>query len=150
MSPRCNDKGNIKRVSIQQIRCFFPVFTLSLLHENSLYHFRKHLPGTRHSRYLSAVVAHDSFSVTHSRPLFQGSPRLYNWLLNHRHFGPYIRNFRENKAIPLRAKVISLVLMWGTMLYCIFFLIPLLWVKILLGLIAAGVTYHILSFKTLR
>ena len=43
-----------------------------------------------------------------------------------------------------------IVLMWGTMLYCIFFLIPLLWVKILLGLIAAGVTYHILSFKTLR
>ena len=35
---------------------------------------------------------------------FKGSPRLYNWLLNHRHFGPYIRNFRENKAIPLRAK----------------------------------------------
>ena len=81
---------------------------------------------------------------------FKGSPRLYNWLLNHRHFGPYIRNFRENKAIPLRAKVISLVLMWGTMLYCIFFLIPLPWVKILLGVIAAGVTYHILSFKTLR
>ena len=81
---------------------------------------------------------------------FKGSPRLYNWLLNHRHFGPYIRNFRENKAIPLRAKIISLVLMWGTMLYCIFFLIPLLWVKILLGLIAAGVTYHILSFKTLK
>ena len=76
--------------------------------------------------------------------------RLYNWLLNHRHFGPYIRNFRENKAIPLRAKIISLVLMWGTMLYCIFFLIPFIWVKILLGLIAAGVTYHILSFKTLK
>ena len=74
---------------------------------------------------------------------FKGSPRLYNWLLNH-------RNFRENKAIPLRAKIISLVLMWGTMLYCIFFLIPFIWVKILLGLIAAGVTYHILSFKTLK
>ena len=81
---------------------------------------------------------------------FKGSPRLYNWLLNHRHFGPYISNFRENKAIPLRAKIISLVLMWGTMLYCIFFLIPFLWVKILLGLVAAGVTYHILSFKTLK
>ena len=80
----------------------------------------------------------------------RSSPRLYNWLLHQKYLGNYIRNFRENKAIPLRAKVISLVLMWGTMLYCIFFLIPLLWVKILLGLIAAGVTYHILSFKTLR
>ena len=55
---------------------------------------------------------------------FKGSSRLYNWLLNHRYFGPYIRNYRENKAIPLRAKIVSLVLMWGTMLYCIFFLIP--------------------------
>ena len=32
---------------------------------------------------------------------FKGSPRLYNWLLNHRHFGPYISNFRENTTIPL-------------------------------------------------
>ena len=81
---------------------------------------------------------------------FKGSPRLYQWLLNHKYFGTYIRNVRENKAIRLRAKIISLLLMWGTMLYCIFFLIPLVWVKILLFLIAAGVTYHILSFKTLK
>lgn len=81
---------------------------------------------------------------------FKGSPRLYNWLLKHRYFGRIIHNFRENKAIPLRAKIISLVLMWGTMSYCILFLIPFLWVKILMALIAAGVSYHILSFKTLR
>ena len=81
---------------------------------------------------------------------FKGSPRLYNWLLNHQHFGPIVRNFRENKAIPLRAKIISLTLMWGTMGYCILFLIPFLWVKIVMALIAIGVTYHILSFKTLR
>ena len=81
---------------------------------------------------------------------FKESPWLYQWLFNDKFFGTYIRNFRENKAIPLRAKIISLLLMWGTMLYCIFFLIPLVWVKILLFLIAAGVTYHILSFKTLK
>lgn len=51
---------------------------------------------------------------------FKSSPRLYNWLLNHKHLGPYIRNFRENKAIPLRAKIISISLMWITMLYCVF------------------------------
>lgn len=81
---------------------------------------------------------------------FKGSPRLYKWLLNHKYFGTYIRNFRENKAIPLRAKIVSLLLMWGTMLYCIFFLIPLIWVKVILFLVAVGVTYHILSFKTLK
>lgn len=81
---------------------------------------------------------------------FHGSPRMYNWLLNHKYLGPYIRNFREHKAIPLRAKIISITLMWGTMLYCIFFLIPFVWVKILLFCIAVAVTYHIVSFKTLK
>lgn len=81
---------------------------------------------------------------------FKGSPRFYQWLLNHKKFGPYIRNFRENKALTLRTKIISLSLMWGTMLYCMAFLIPYLWVNILLFLTAAGITYHILSFKTLR
>lgn len=150
MSPRCKDKGNIKRAFIQQTRLFFPVFTLSLPNENSLYCFRKHISRTRHSRIFLPLLPTTPFLLLTAALYFKGSPRLYNWLLNHRHFGPYIRNFRENKAIPLRAKIISLVLMWGTMLYCIFFLIPFLWVKILLGLIAAGVTYHILSFKTLK
>ncbi len=81
---------------------------------------------------------------------FKGSPRLYNWLLQQKHLGPYIRNFREEKAIPLRAKILSVTLMWGTMLYCVFFLVPLIWIKVLLLAIAAGVTYHILSFRTLK
>ena len=81
---------------------------------------------------------------------FKSSPRLYNWLLSHKHLGPYIRNFRENKAIPLRAKIISISLMWITMLYCVFFIVPYIWVKVILLIIAAGVTYHILSFKTLK
>lgn len=57
----------------------------------------------------------------------RSSPRLYEWLLAHRCFGGYIRNFRENRAIPLRAKVVSIALMWGTMLYCIFGLLDGRW-----------------------
>lgn len=81
---------------------------------------------------------------------FKGSPKLYDWLLNHKYFGLYIRNFREHKAIPLRAKILSVSLLWGTISYCIFFVVDPLWLKILLGCIAAGVSYHILSFKTLK
>ncbi|NDV80957.1 YbaN family protein [Bacteroides sp. 51] len=79
---------------------------------------------------------------------FKGSPRLYHWLISHKYLGTYIRNFRENKAIPLRAKIISVSLVWITILYCIFFVVDPLWLKILLFCIAAGVSYHILSFKT--
>lgn len=81
----------------------------------------------------------------------RSSPRLYEWLLAHRCFGEYIRNFRENRAIPMRAKVVSIALMWGTMLYCIFG--PLAgwrWAQAGLLVVAVGVTWHILSFATLR
>lgn len=80
----------------------------------------------------------------------RSSERLYSWLLHQRLLGPYLRNFMERKAIPLHAKIIAISMMWATMLYCTFFLIPLVWVKILMTAIACGVTIYILSFKTLR
>ncbi|MDR0972387.1 MAG: YbaN family protein [Prevotellaceae bacterium] len=80
----------------------------------------------------------------------RSSERLYNWLLGHRHLGAYIRNFREYKAIPLRAKIISLTLMWATMGYCIFAVAHSWWLKGVLCAIAIGITIHILSYKTLR
>lgn len=81
---------------------------------------------------------------------FRGSERLYNWLLQHKHLGPYIRNFREHKAIPLRVKIVSVSLVWITLLYCSLAVVPQVWMKILLILLAAGITYHILSYKTLN
>lgn len=57
----------------------------------------------------------------------RSSPRLYEWLITHRYFGEYIRNFRENRAIPMRAKIISIALMWGTMLYCVCVLLTQWW-----------------------
>lgn len=81
---------------------------------------------------------------------FRGSPRLYNRLLSHKRLGAYIRNFREHRALPLRTKILSLTLMWSSMLYGVFFHIPSIWLKGLMLLVAGGVTCHILSFKTLK
>ena len=81
----------------------------------------------------------------------RSSPRLYAWLLSHRCFGEYIRNFRENRAIPLCAKIFSIVLMWAAMLYCIFGILDgRRWAQLALLAVAVGVTWHILSFATLR
>lgn len=80
----------------------------------------------------------------------RSSPRLYEWLLNHKYLGPYIRNFREYRAIPLRAKIVSVALIWITLLYCALWVVPQIWIKILLIGLAVALTIHILSFKTLR
>ena len=41
----------------------------------------------------------------------RSSARVYNWLLNHRHFGHGIREWRHHRSIPWRAKRAALVLM---------------------------------------
>lgn len=79
---------------------------------------------------------------------FHGSERLYRWLMSHPTLGSYIRSFREDKAIPLRAKVVSVTMVWVTLLYCIFFVVNPLWLRIFLFLLAVGISWHILSFKT--
>lgn len=81
---------------------------------------------------------------------FRSSPRLYNWLISHKRMGPYIRNFREHRAIPLKAKVISVSMVWITMLIAAFGVVPHLWIRVVLLLLAVGISWHILSYKTLK
>lgn len=37
----------------------------------------------------------------------RSSPRLETWLLDHKTFGPTLRSWRENGAIPRRAKIMA-------------------------------------------
>lgn len=80
----------------------------------------------------------------------RSSQRLYDWLMSHRHLGPYIRNFRENKAIPLRVKIVSVSLVWATLLYCAFFVAKVWWMSAMFITIATAVSAHILRYKTLK
>lgn len=76
--------------------------------------------------------------------------RLYDWLLNHPKLGPYIRNFMEYKAIPLRVKVISVSLVWITLVFCALY-VATGWIgSMLFILLATAITIHILSYKTLE
>ncbi|MDR3308639.1 MAG: YbaN family protein [Tannerella sp.] len=79
---------------------------------------------------------------------FRGSARMYAWLMNHKYLGAYIRNFRENRTVPLRVKILSIALLWLAMGYSILFLSLQPWLRITLAAIAIGVTCRILSYKT--
>jgi uncharacterized membrane protein YbaN (DUF454 family) len=79
----------------------------------------------------------------------RSSKRLYDQLLNHKILGRYICGFLEEKAIPLRIKILSISVMWLTMLCTVFFAATeKRWLQLLLLAIAVGVTIHILSYKT--
>lgn len=80
---------------------------------------------------------------------FRSSESLYAWLINHKFFGKRIRYFRVYKAISLRSKLLSLALLWLTIGYSAFFVVKIFWIKIILFLIALGVSIHLLSFCTI-
>lgn len=76
----------------------------------------------------------------------RSSGRFYRWLTTNRLFGKYIRDYRENRGIPVKVKVLSLAFLWATILISVF-LISQPVVFILLPLIAAAVTAHILRIR---
>lgn len=80
----------------------------------------------------------------------RSSQRLYGWLMSHKHLGAYIRNFREHKALPLRVKIVSVTMVWVTLLYCALFVAKEWWMSAMFIAIALGVTIHILSYRTLN
>ncbi|MGH8855558.1 MAG: YbaN family protein [Telluria sp.] len=46
----------------------------------------------------------------------RGSERLHGWLLSHRVFGEYLRNFEAGRGITLNAKIFATVLLWSSLL----------------------------------
>lgn len=49
----------------------------------------------------------------------RGSDRLHRWLLSHRVFGEYLRNFEAGRGIPLKAKILATVMLWTSLLLAI-------------------------------
>lgn len=79
----------------------------------------------------------------------RSSEKLYNWLMNHKIYGIYVKNYLEHKSITKKAKISSLSMLWFTMGLNIFIFVKPMTLKFLLLFIACAVTYHILSLKTL-
>ena len=79
----------------------------------------------------------------------RSSDSLYARLLNHRLTGHTIRCYREYRAVSRRTKVFTLLLLWATILYAVIFAANSWWLRAPLLAIAAGVSAHILHFRTL-
>ena len=80
----------------------------------------------------------------------RSSEKLYCKVMSNKYVGTIIRNFQEDKSIPLKTKIIIVSMLWGTILFSVFFAVSVWWIRILLLAVAIGVTIHILSFKTKR
>ena len=80
----------------------------------------------------------------------RSSEKFYNWLINNKWLGNYIKNYIEGKGVPLKVKVLSISLLWITIGYSIVFVVHIFPIRVILILIAIGVTIHILSIRSLK
>ena len=80
----------------------------------------------------------------------RGSKRFHDWLLNHRWFGSYIKNFQDGRGMTKQAKVWSVSLIWLSIGTTVLFFISMAWLKFMLLMIAATVSGYLLSRPTYK
>ncbi len=85
------------------------------------------------------------FLLLASACFVRSSPRLHNWLRTNRVFGRYLRDYEDGRGIPLRAKIIVLVMMWGSLGWSMT-RVPNLPLQILLAVIGTAVTVYLVRF----
>ena len=77
----------------------------------------------------------------------RSSERFYQWLINNRIFGAYVRNYIEGGGMPARAKVLTILLLWLTIALTVAFAVQGIAIRIVLICVAIGVTVHIVLIK---
>jgi uncharacterized membrane protein YbaN (DUF454 family) len=78
----------------------------------------------------------------------RSSERFYRSLLNNRLVGGYIRDYIQGKGMPLKIKVITLLILWITIGISIFLVTQNIIVRIILLLVAIGVSIHVIFIRT--
>jgi len=80
----------------------------------------------------------------------RSSQRFYLALITNRWCGSYIRNYREGRGIPLKQKILTVILLWLSIGYTIIFILAEIWLKFIFLFIAGAVTIHIIRLKTYK
>ena len=65
----------------------------------------------------------------------RSSQRLYDWLISNERFGPYLKDYREGKGIPRKAKRVAVVMIVVFVSFSVVFGIEDLTLKIAVGLL---------------
>jgi uncharacterized membrane protein YbaN (DUF454 family) len=73
----------------------------------------------------------------------RSSERFYQWLINNKVFGAYVRDYIEGRGMPIRVKIFTIFLLWLAIGLTIAFGVQNIVIRVVLICIAIGVTVHI-------
>lgn len=77
----------------------------------------------------------------------RGSERFHDWILAHRYFGPMIRAFRDEKRIPLKAKIFATIMIALTMSVTSIFFVKKVYAIVAMASVGVAVVTYIWTFK---
>lgn len=80
----------------------------------------------------------------------RSSEKFYNWLIYHPKFGKFIRDYREHRGMPLKSKIIAVSMLLVSIGSSAVFFTEKIYVRIILAVIAIGVSSYIISLKTIK
>lgn len=90
------------------------------------------------------------FFILAAASFAKSSEKFYNWLIYHPRFGKFIRDYRENRGMPLRAKIIAVSMVILSIGSSAIFFTEKTFVRVLLVITAIGVSSYIISLKTIK
>ena len=88
------------------------------------------------------------FLILASICFVKSSPKANTWLKNHKYLGGYIDNYQNKTGLTRNNKIVNIITLWVSISLSAFLLTDEKYIKIILFVIAIGVTIHILMIKT--
>jgi len=79
----------------------------------------------------------------------RSSSKFHHWLHNNRFFGKYLTNYRAKGGMTKGSKIFSIAILLLGIGSSMLFATQNLYIRILLAVIAIGVTWHLLAIKTI-
>lgn len=73
------------------------------------------------------------------------SRRFHDWLYDHRHFGPVLRQWRDHRVIPPKAKIIAIAAMSASLAWVLFLTRNPVWVPLAMSAVMIPVAAWLLS-----
>lgn len=80
----------------------------------------------------------------------KSSKKLYNWFINHRILGKFVKEYREKKAISLKTKIYSIILMWLMITCSLYFFISNILIQLLIFIVGLLGTFFMGRIKTYK
>jgi uncharacterized membrane protein YbaN (DUF454 family) len=80
----------------------------------------------------------------------RSSPKYRYWLLNHRLFGPFVKDLAENNAMTRAAKFKSIIALWTVLSISAYFMREYWYLHLILLAVGVGVSGYLLQLKTVK